>query len=377
MRRFVEDFTSIDIGLLKRRGLFEPGAAQTVVVDTLPGPMEMTCQQPGTHVTVHLGPIGKPPVQRIELRATQLRMGERVYFACPITGDRASKLYLVDGRLASRVGHGLVNLSTTNRMTDAPRGRSINLANQLKGDALGKGPARGARREKLIERLLAVKGNGAIDPEAQRIIDQTSRARNDREAILEKQRRAFSHTTGAALERGRTSAMNWTEEDVLRQLAEPLAEIAAGRPPEVPVIDWYPEHLYPKVTLDVRILNSAGLFVPGELKGAALIWDRVMNWVIHHTLVAADFRDPERPYLLIENVDTLARETFRQVIPLKFVAGRWYMQCPFRGSQHTILYMRCRWLGSERALNLRRKPLDYPPLTDEDFKDPADLSHPG
>lgn len=374
MRRFVEDHASIDIGLLKRRGLFKATSEQKVLVDTLAGPMEVTCQQPATHLTVQLGPTGKPAVQQIALQTTKLRLGDRVYFVCPISGGRASRLYLVDGQLASRIGHGLVNLSTTNRKTDAPRGLSINLANQLRGDGLGKGPARGARREKLITRLLAVKGNGVIDPEAQRIVDKTLRAQNDREAIFEKRRRALSHTTGAALERGRTSAMNWTEVDVLRQLAEPLAAILAGCPPEIPVIDWYPEHLYPKVTLDVRVLNSAGLFVPGELKGAALIWDRVLNQLIHYTLVAADFRDPERPYLLIENVDPIERKTYQQFIPLRFVADRWYMLCPFRGSRHTILYMRGRWLGSERALNLKRKPWDYPPLTDEAFESPAELS---
>ncbi len=46
-RRFVEDFVSIDIGLLKRRGLFEPGGERTVEVQTRVGTFTFTHRPPG------------------------------------------------------------------------------------------------------------------------------------------------------------------------------------------------------------------------------------------------------------------------------------------------------------------------------------------
>lgn len=353
MKRFVEDFPSIDIGLLKRRGLFEQSDSAPVVVQTKVGPWTFTSSE-GSVVSATYEVKGKPITQSIELQVAQIRYGVRPYFVCPTTFERAAKLYLADGFLASRKAHGLVHLVTTNRKIDVQRGRTTHVATRLKGSALGKGPARGMRRSKLIIDLIQLDGVRWVDPEAMKIMAKVIRKEQDARYIEDRLRRIQSSSTAVALERGLASAVGWTQDEVLRQLADPLALAAAGRLPPMPELKLHPEHLHPRVTLDVRSLASAGLLEPEELKGAAMLWDRDYSGVVNYTLLAAEFTDWRAPYLLVENVDTFLRERYTQVIPIDYVSDRWYFKCPFTGARRTTLYLREGWWGSEKALNLRR-----------------------
>jgi hypothetical protein len=357
-RRFVEDFVSIDVGLLKRRGLFTPGGERTVEVQTRVGTFTFTCRPPEGKIRVVHEREGHRTLQTIELQVAQLRYGERPYFVCPINRERASKLYFVLGKLGSQKGHGLVHLVTTNRKADVQRGRTINLARRLKGDAIGKGPARGMRKAELITRLIALEGAKWVDPEALHIIATTVRREQDKAYREERQRRISASSTKSALEEGRRPPKNWTGDKVLLQLAEPLAMVEAGTLPALPDLNLAPDHLYPRVSLDVRTLRSEGLLEVEELKAAALLWNSRFSGVVDYTLLAADFRDPWKPYLLVENVDTFLRERNHQIIPITHAAGRWYFRCPFTNSRRTILYLREGWFGSDRALNLHRKPWD-------------------
>lgn len=371
-RRFVEDYASIDIGLLKRRGLFLPGGDRSVEVETRAGPFLFAYRHPEGRVWVKYGPKGRQTAESIELQVTQLRYGERRYFVCPISFTRASKLFMVDGRLASMVGHGLVHLATTNRKEDGKKGRTIHLAAQLKGDTLGKGAARGDRKNRLVKKLRALDSAKWVDPDVQAIVDRVLNEDSDRLLQEERARRARLNSTAHALEMGRVSPKGWTEEVVLRELADTMAMVAQGTPPVSPKLELFPEHLYPRSTLDVRALHTAGLLDPEELKAAALMWDRDYSGVINHTLLAADFRDPYSPFLVIENVDTYERKEYPQFIPIDFAGGRWYFKCPFTGRRCKTLYLREGWLGSEKALNLHRKPWD-PAL---DPKETSDLDWP-
>lgn len=374
-RRFVEDFVSIDIGLLKRRGLFEPGGERTVEVQTRVGTFTFTHRPPEGRIRMVHSLEGHRTLQTVELQVAQLRYGERRYFVCPINRERASKLYFVLGRLGSQKGHGLVHLVTTNRKADVQRGRTINLAKRLKGDAIGKGPARGMRKARIILSMLAADGAKWVDPEALQIIAKTFKKEENRNYQDEMRRRIRGSSTRFALEEGRRSQMNWTQDEVLRQLAEPLAMVKAGTFPELPDLELPPDHLHPRVSLDVRSLHSEGLLEVEELKAAALMWNRKYSGVINYTLLAADFRDPWKPYLLVENVDTFLRESYHQIIPVVHAAGRWYLRCPFTGVRRNTLYMREGWLGSNKALNLRRKAwdpaLDPTVKSDLDWEDPA------
>lgn len=124
MRRFVEDYPSVDIGLLKRRGLFaDSGHSVEVKLGEAGFQFQLLSDR---EITVKRTSGGSPVRLGVETRL--LRYGERQYFVCPKSGSRATKLYLVEGKFASREGHGLVHLTTTRRPSDIARAKTVHLS---------------------------------------------------------------------------------------------------------------------------------------------------------------------------------------------------------------------------------------------------------
>lgn len=354
MRRFVEDFASVDIGLLKRRGLFRLSGLTEACVDTRSGSFRFRHDQEAGTIKVvqeHRPGAGE---QTIEVQVAAIRYGARRYFVCPRTFARASKLYFADGMWASRQGHGLIHLVTTKRRNDTVRGKTFHLASRLTGADLGKGPARGPRRQALARKLLTTIDMRSVDSETAKVLKTALRA--EITAAERSQRGSLDEvTTRFALEQGRDPNTGWKEADILRELREPLKLALAGELPRLPDAKFEPNWLAGRPRLDVRTLESEGLLEVEELRGFSLIWDKECSGIISYVLVAADFRDPWRPFLLVESRDGYWRKSYFQIIPVDFVARRWYLICPLSGARKTTLYLREGRFGSEKALNLRRE----------------------
>lgn len=366
MKRFVEDYPSVDIGLLKRRGLFE-ASGEAVEITFVGEPLRFRCEPSGG---ILVSDAAGRRSHRLSIETRTLRYGQRRYFMCPKTGRRATKLYLVDGELASREGHGLVHLITTNRPADVARAKTVHRSTRLSGAALGKGPARGRRRKALVDALASIGDTASIGTDAAGVIhrDRLNR-RSGRREEDEAQENAGS-STRYALEAGRRSEDGWTEEEVLEALSEPLELALKGTLDTASTPDFAPDWLAQRARLDVRTLHHAGLLEVEELRAAALKWDRDSTGVINYVLMAADFRDPDHPFLVIKSRDTYEHVDYFQIIQVEYCAGRWYFRCPISHARRTTLYLREGLFGSDKALNLRKRGWDSsedPELDPDDY----------
>lgn len=372
MRRFVEDYPSVDIGLLKRRGLFAgSGHAVEVKLDEAGFQFERR-----THREITVKRISGGSPVRLGIETRPLRYGERRYFVCPKSGGRATKLYLVEGEFASREGHGLVHLTTTRRPSDIARAKTVHVSTRLSGAALGKGPARGRRKKVLVQELAAVGSAKWIDPAAAQVIHRDRLRSKSRRLQDEAERWSEGSSTRYALEHGRAGEDGWTEEEVLEFLAEPLERAVKGVLETSTLDDLTPDWLASRARLDVRSLDHAGLFEVDDLHGAALRWDRSSTGVINYVLMAADFRDAYHPFLLILSRDTYDRVDHLQIISIEYCAGRWYFRCPISGSRRTTLYLREGLFGSDKALKLRKRqwdPSEDPEIDPDDYDLQGDI----
>jgi hypothetical protein len=370
MRRYVEDFPAIDIGFLRRKGLFQAKGPNTVEVDTAIGPVRFSYSHGDDNVSATLpnGPTG-PTTRRIGLVVKQLRFGERAFFVCPITKTPVTKLYVVNWTFGSRKAHGLVHLSKSSGMNERAKGRARHIADRLKGSA-GRAPARGAKRRALISDLQQYSGSVKLDQETEGLIWATRR-RDEGLSRARSQVRPFEGTsTRSAILRGRDPASGWTEAKVLRHLGAPLQWAKAnGLVPLGTTLP--PDYIQARPQLDARVLKSEGLLQPGVLRGAVLLWQKDLMGVLSEVLAAFDLRDPNRPVMFIRGRDTFYDKDYDQLIELIPHAGRWYLRCPISGARATIFYLKEGRFASRRAQELfyrRPTPQKAPGMSRAEFK---------
>lgn len=210
----------------------------------------------------------------------------------------------------------------------------------------------------LVEELATAGRKQWIDPAAAVVVDRARLRSRSRRVQEDAERWTEGSTTRYALDAGRAGENGWSEAEVLEALAEPLALAAKGElqtsSPDILAPDW----LGSRARLDVRSLRSAGLLKVEELRAAALRWDRDTTGIINYVLMAADFRDPNHPYVLTRARDTFDGVDYFQTIPIEHCAARWYFRCPISGSRRTTLYLREGLFGSDKALNLRKREWD-------------------
>lgn len=357
--KFVEDVPCLDIGLLKRSGLFARRRTTRLRLE-IEGAEVIAS---GSAVASVVGlQIGSAPVQSVDTIFVPLTFGERLYFVCPKTSKRATKLYLVDGVFASREGHGLVHLVTTGRREDVERARSVHIATRLSGAALGKSPARGTRRRRLISELNERGDEKYVGQDVRRLLVPNKEIRKRAETALDSdKRRTVTTSTAYLLERGRQSLDGWAEAEV----AEAMRDLVRGRQEGVfPTFelpdDLTPDFLLPRVRLDARSLQKAGLLDPGGLRYAAFVFDRSCSTYLSWAWFAFDMRDPADAWILMRGKSVGLRETSEQAIRVEHRNDRPYLVCPFTKTRRTTLYLREGLFGSHRALKLRASEFDVP-----------------
>jgi hypothetical protein len=357
MRRYVEHFPAVDIGFLRRRGLFGAQGACTVELDSVIGPLRFEYVHGASFLcaTILHAPKG-PTTCRIGLVVKQLRLGERAYFVCPIRKAPVTKLYVCNWTFGSREAHGLVHLSKSSTSGVAARGRAIHIAERLKGSA-GRAPARGEKRRLLILELLQHVDLNTLDVETRQLITNTRLRDEGLSRSRTRLRLNDEVATKRAIARGRDPSFGWTEQKILQELDLPLRiakeEAIAPLPAELP-----PDYVQDRPQLDVRVLKSEGLLQPGQLRGAALLWKKELMGVLTEVIAAFDLRDPERPLIFIRGRDTFFHQLYDQLVELIPCDGRWYLRCPISGSRVTILYLKEGRFASRSAQELfyRRPP---------------------
>ena len=143
MPRFVETVDDVDIGLLRRRGLFDTVAVSTTEIEFADGTAEFEYHPIHARLFVlDTDYAGRDRCSTIRVEFAKLKLGLRPFFVCPLNGRRCSKLYRVDGRLGSQAGHGLSFLSKSSRDEDKVLGRTFRLAGRIDGGRREGGRAR-------------------------------------------------------------------------------------------------------------------------------------------------------------------------------------------------------------------------------------------
>jgi hypothetical protein len=347
MNRFVEDTPSIDVGHLKRVGLFPEVGSATIHL-TLDGRdyrLEHTVGDP--HFTIHFPRSQKRAPQRVRLQTADLTFGGRRYFECPKTAEPVRKLYLQDGWFASRIGHGLRHLTRSSRKEDIQRGRTIHMAARITG-ADGKGPARGENRTRRLKTLLKEGDPQWFDAATQLAVHRAAlkdaRGNKPKKVPIRwgDERRDRTSTKWALQHSSDTP-----ESDVLETLGRFLSFRGEDLNPEL--TDTGEEPWRDRPRLDIRTLNAAGFLQLGKLRVSAVRWDRMLMGYVNSCFMAADLRDLNLPRLVIWlHTDEKA---YAQFIDLVWTDDRWYMICPYTERLTTTLYLCCGILASLRAHN--------------------------
>ena len=160
-RGAVEQFPVIDMRVLKRAGLLQPGECMYDTLRWRNQDLEML----EVRIFVDLSDAddasiriaGNVSDQRAPIECVPCTFGgQRFYFLCPLTGTRCEQLFLVDGIFASRKVHRLTYASQSEDELSRARRKVRKLHRQLKGDTRYTS-RRGRRRYNKVQELRQTK----------------------------------------------------------------------------------------------------------------------------------------------------------------------------------------------------------------------------
>ena len=326
----VEDFASLTVAMLRNAGALNGAVGARVLVAIDPGPKSHTASDvvvetlaDRSAVLITLSYRDQSMSQRVELVRTYQGLVRHTLFRCPATGEGVRRLYLVEGRLLSRRGAGLVRAC----LIRGGRPRSSALRQKPEGRA---SRARAETRQRLSDSAIA------------------GRRRERRAAV------AAGEPMGAARQGQDYEALARVEHRFDKAIAAyrkwrgdpgrppPLTPGAAPRGLPRAVLDDHPQ-------VDVRVLQRYGVFREGMATGWRL-WDCPCGGSVE---MAVDLRDMTWPILRV--LYKGAAGDSRQVIGLELrPSGHWVAFDPYTGQRCEILALRDGRLASPKSLHLAR-----------------------
>ena len=297
MVQVVEDTSfCLEVGELVRAGLFQLGGPQRIRIRRAHVAMNVGLSKDRQRLQVRFaGADGARRVQAIALQTRTLAWGERCYFTCPITGEAALKLYLLNDRLGSRKAHGLGYLSQNDRR----RHRA----------------ARDAARELPVQ---------AINRPASRMDVQ------------------------AGLLGGRAQPERASERIIeeLTYCHDRCGSFCQWPPPESP------GHAERRPRLEVAEVRALGLLKPGQRTGVQLAWPYAVG-AFDYALAVFDWRDEPSLLFSVHRGDEISS---MERIELVMRGRRLFWLCPLSGFRTTKLWLRQERLGSRKAQLIERDP---------------------
>jgi hypothetical protein len=305
----------------------------------------------------------------------------------------------------SRVGHGLKFLSSSGKQDDFDKARVLRIADQLRGSA-GKGPARGARRERLLKELAAVRGapwlpkdivqllrqadqrrlklkaeakaraaRVARREERQRLATERAqqlaafRAQHDHWRLAERIRHAewleakkdpyngfyYRVSTFDALEEG---AKDWSKQEIFDYLGGPVVRRNVDKIREYRPGSWAPtDNANSKPHLELPTLIKHDLIHTHEARIAALRWPVWTRGITEYVLMRATGHGQDGVRLFLWRIldDRLSPiEGDGQIVwALPNKENSWNFRCPVTGRRTKTLYLRSGVWASLSGNNLK------------------------
>jgi len=259
--------------------------------------------------------------------------GRRWYFESA-KGERAEKLYLVDGRFRTRKEARLTYRSQSMGELDRLLELRRKLQAQLKGTG-ARGPARGRRRQQAEERLEEIEHFLTGFESGLMHRDQKKRAR-----ARERRRRSLERLEAArtAMTQRKDVQTEWVI-TTFRSLVDGL-KAGAISPDPSPLPPGTPSS-NPDPKVDIGILQRLGFVKSGKMLGDQLGWSEA--WIPEpkrRLFFSIDLRDRQRPCAVFVVRDP-ERQT-HQLFALKRVKGQFGRHeyrfiCPNAGRQSTAI----------------------------------------
>lgn len=162
-RGAVEQFPAIDLRILRRAGLLQPGECtydtlrwRNQAPEALSARIFIDLSDTGDASMRVVGTVGAGTIaQRVALECIPCPYGGvRCYFLCPVDGTRCQLLYLVDGLFASRKAHSLTYAAQSEDRLSRARRKAHRLRRLVDGEACHPRP-RGRNRWQKMKQLQA------------------------------------------------------------------------------------------------------------------------------------------------------------------------------------------------------------------------------
>ncbi len=300
---------------------------------------------------------GQPRRQCIFVCFSQQGAVTMPYLLCPEEVIAVRQLHLFDGRFASRVFWSQRGYLSGNEGSHVDRRiRKLTEALGRLAGTDGWPKARGKNREKLL-RLVAESEQAPLpvrDDARIRLVRLAERQEARERSKLRSNRLSGPCSTAAALLDGEE---NPGAERLARQSRFPaeswriptIRSTPAFVPAPAGILEDYP-------ALDLRVLDLATRMHGAEVWTHSLVW-RDASGDVPPVLLVADFRDPLKPFLLLELGHEGGSSFQRLLVDLVATnpgakGARWYLQCPVTGHRADYLLLREGRFASAKAHRL-------------------------
>jgi len=264
-------------------------------------------------------------------------IGRRAYFICPVTGQRAEKIYYHQGLFKSRAA--IRELSTRN---GSPAQREFvridRLIRRLQGRD-GAGPARGENRQKILKKLQANRLTMTHFPEIRAEIEAAEKA-----AMAKVVRQESSLKYGPCSTRSCIEASHAPHFSVL---AHGIPELESALPSTK--LQFEPGKLWLTPAIDLPTFIGEMSKGKAELLEFRMVWPEGDQTVCANVIV--DFRYGYEAGLSIRFLTGRFRQT-RIARIVRTANGRRRLICPLTGELCDTLYLRDGVLGCREALCL-------------------------
>ncbi|MEG3154946.1 hypothetical protein [Sphingomonas sp. RB1R13] len=288
-------------------------------------------------------------VEQVEITSCKLKFGWRRYFVCPRTRRACDELHFTGTRWVSRQSAREIIGSKNGSLSERHFERINAAAERLKGTVY-RGPARGKTRERLAEIIL--KEFPRVDP-AHKIGETLAEVWRKKEAQVKSSGRSNSRTgelsTASAILKGdrlplASDIRQWIRSD------NRIDHVAYPPPPLLPAnraIGILEHH----AKLDMRTLALIVPKCPGR-GGANLQWpDEIMEGAQIELIIEMNLAAGAKVVVRRRSPSGLMSIYSLQLVRAKS-HPRLLLRCPYRGTDHDVLFLRDGVFASAKAHRL-------------------------